>query len=258
MAWYAYCVAEKQAFPELLRHRKPVPLPNLAGIEGNQVFLYPASDLAVVVSEHIASTSPSPEHARDHARVIAGCFGAATVLPFRFGTVFANDELLRRSVRANQRQFLLNLQALQGKSEMHIKLTLDDGCREQMGEVFSSMGAGNRTHLSDLREMAVRQRERQTRARSLSMQLQRMFSPLAQEISCRTLEAGRMQLEVSHLILSRGVERYGNKFATVREQMRDCQLQLSGPWPPYHFVQSLTRSVTTLPATALQPRAISA
>ena len=258
MAWYAYCVAEKQAFPELLRHRKPVPLPSLAGIEGNQVFLYPASDLAVVVSEHIPSTNPSAEHARDHARVIAGCFGSATVLPFRFGTVFANDELLRRSVRANQRQFLSNLQALQGKSEMHMKLTLDDGCREQMREAFSLPATGNRTHLSDLREMAVRQRERQTRARSLSMQLNRMFGPLAEEISCRTLDGGRMQLEVSHLISSRLVERYQNKFATVREQMRDCQLQLSGPWPPYHFVHSLTRSVTPLPAAAALPRAISA
>ena len=52
MAWYAYCISEKQAFPDLLRHRKPVPLEAVTGIAGNQVFLYPASDLAVIVSEH--------------------------------------------------------------------------------------------------------------------------------------------------------------------------------------------------------------
>jgi len=23
--------------------------------------------------------------------------------------------------------------------------------------------------------------------------------------------------------------------------MRECQMQLSGPWPPYHFVHRLTR-----------------
>ncbi len=257
MAWYAYCVAEKQAFPELMRHRKPVPIEKLTGIEGNQVFLYPASDLAIVVSEHTPSTTPQPEHARDHARVIAGCFGLATVLPFRFGTVFANDELLRRSVRSNARQFGANLEALQGKSEMHVKLTIDDCCREQMREAFSMGEGGKPTYLSDLRETAVRQRERQTRARSLSMQLNRMFSPLAEEVSCRTIEAGRLQLEVSHLIPSRLVERYANKFATVREQMPDCRLQLSGPWPPYHFVHSLTRSVAAIPA-AVERRAIPA
>ena len=43
MAWYAYCIGEKQAFPELARHRKPVPLESTLGVSGNQVFLYPAS-----------------------------------------------------------------------------------------------------------------------------------------------------------------------------------------------------------------------
>ncbi len=240
MAWYAYCVTEKQAFPALLHHRKPVPLPSIAGIDGNQVFLYGAGDLAVVVSEYVPSCTSSSEHAKEHARVIGACFQAATVLPFRFGTVFANDELLRRSVRANQRQFLANLATLHGKSEMHMKLTLDDGCREQVRDPFQGI-AGGRTYLSDLRESAIRQKERQTRARALCMQLHRMFSPLAEELSCRRLEPGRMQLDVSHLISSRLVERYQNKFALVREQMRDSRLQLSGPWPPYHFVGSLQR-----------------
>ncbi len=252
MAWYAYCVTEKQAFPELLRHRKPVALPHMTGIEGSQVFLYPASDLAVVVSEHIPSENSSSRHAKDHARVIAACFESASVLPFRFGTVFANDELLRRAVRANQRQFAANLSLLAGKSEMHIKLTLDDCGREQTKDVF-----GGRTHLSDLRESSARQRERQTRARSLAVQINRMFAPLAEEISCRCLESGRMQLDISHLISARLVERYANKFALVREQMRDWEMQLSGPWPPYHFVQNLQRQAST-PVSAVTPRAISA
>ncbi len=258
MAWYAYCVTEKQAFPEMLRHRKPVPLDCVTGIEGNQVFLYPASDFAVLVSEHISSEKPSTQSAREHARVIAECFRHATVLPFRFGTVFANDELLRRSVRSNQRQFASDISLLQGKTEMHLKLTLDDGCREQMREVFANGPHGSRTYLSDLRETATRQRERQTRARSLSVQINRMFSPLAEEISCRRMESGKMQLDVSHLISSRQVERYQNKFLQVREQMKDCQMQLSGPWPPYHFVHSLTRAAAAPAIASQQPRAISA
>ncbi len=256
MAWYAYCVTEKQAFPELLRHRKPVPLESVTGIDGNQVFLYPASDLAVLVSEHIPSENPSQQNAKDHARVIADCFKVSTVLPFRFGTIFANDELLRRSIRSNQRHFLSNLESLHGKCEMHMKLTLEDCCREQLKEMMVAGSAGSPTYLSDLRESATRHRERQTRARSLATQLNRMFSPLAEEISCKRLESGKMQLDVSHLITPRLVERYQNKFQTAREQMRDCQLQLSGPWPPYHFVHSLTRTAAPAPPIVAQPRAI--
>ena len=132
MAWYAYCITEKQAFPELLRHRKPIPLEAVSGIAGNQVFLYPASDLAVIVSEHSPEDNLHERAAVDHARVIADCFKSSTVLPFRFGTVFSDDESLRRSVRSNQRQFLTNIDRLRGKAEMHLKVVLDDCCREQI------------------------------------------------------------------------------------------------------------------------------
>ena len=58
MAWYAYCIAERQAFPELCRHRRPMPLTGVSGLFGNQTFLFPASDLAVIVSEHSPKTLP--------------------------------------------------------------------------------------------------------------------------------------------------------------------------------------------------------
>ena len=51
-----------------------------------------------------------------------------------------------------------------------------------------------------------------------------------------------MVLDIAHLIDRKYVERYQNKFATTSAMMRDCLLQLSGPWPPYHFVHRLTRS----------------
>ncbi len=254
MAWYAYCVTEKQAFPELLRQRKPVPLETITGVEGNQVFLYLASDLAVVVSEHIPPEQTSQQNAKDHACVIADCFKVTTVLPFRFGTVFANDELLRRSMRTNQKQFLASLSQLRGKTEMHIKLTLEDCVGEPVRE-GSGAGRAGRTYLSDMREEASRQRERRARARALSVQLNRMFSPLSEEVRCRQLDSGKMQLDVSHLIATRSVERYQNKYQTAHEQLRDCRLQLCGPWAPYHFVQSSTRSAAIL---AHQSRAASA
>src|SRR3569833_3153171 len=90
MAWYAYCIAERNAFPELCRHRRPMPLTSVSGLFGNQVFLYPASELAVIVSEHSAEDSARMDQgaAKDHARVIAVCFFLFSVLPFRFGTTF--------------------------------------------------------------------------------------------------------------------------------------------------------------------------
>ena len=74
MAWYAYCITERQAFPELLRHRKPIPMEAVTGIQGNQIFLYPASDLAVIVSEYSPSENLTQQSGVEHARVISDCF----------------------------------------------------------------------------------------------------------------------------------------------------------------------------------------
>ncbi|HEY9127889.1 MAG TPA: GvpL/GvpF family gas vesicle protein [Acidobacteriaceae bacterium] len=245
MAWYAYCIGDKQAFPELARHRKPIPLESVTGVSGNQVFLYPASDLAIVVSEHNPSENLNQKAGVDHARVIADIFKQSTVLPFRFGTVFQDDETLRKSIRSNQRQFQGNLERLHGKTEMHLKIYVDNCCKEQVDTVTRHLpleGVG-KEYLSNLRENATRQRERQTRARAVSFQMHRMFNPLDEEISCRMTESGKMLLDIAHLIDRKCVEKYQNKFSTTSAMMRECQMQLSGPWPPYHFVHRLTRGV---------------
>jgi hypothetical protein len=65
---------------------------------------------------------------------------------------------------------------------------------------------------------------------------------LDEEVSCRITEGGKMVLDVAHLIDRKYVERYQNKFASTSAMMRECQMQVSGPWPPYHFVQRLTRA----------------
>ncbi len=239
MAWYAYCIGEKQAFPELARHRKPVPLESVHGVSGNQVFLYPASDLAVIVSEHNPTESLNQKSGVDHARVIADCFKHSTVLPFRFGTIFNDDESLRKSIRSNQRQFLGNIDKLRGKTEMHLKILVDDCCTRELAQL--SQDKVGRGYLTNLRESATRQRERQTRARAVSFQMHRLFAPLDEEVSCRLTETGKMVLDIAHLIDRKYVERYQNKFTTTSAMMRDCQMQLSGPWPPYHFVHRLTR-----------------
>jgi hypothetical protein len=241
MAWYAYCIAERSAFSELARHRRPMPLAGVSGLFGNQTFLFPAADLAVVVSEHLfedAAHLSGPEAqtaARDHARVISGCFARSTVLPFRFGTTFEDDDALRRSVRSNQRHFLANVERLRGKAEMHLKVVVDDICPESRHALQPHQAAGQE-YLSHLRESASRQRERQSRARALSIQMHRMFLPLAEEITCKRTDSGKMLLDIAHLVDKKTVERYQNKYSSASLQLKDCAMQLSGPWPPYHFV----------------------
>jgi hypothetical protein len=81
--------------------------------------------------------------------------------------------------------------------------------------------------------------------------MHRLFQPLDEEVSCRLTDNGKMMLDIAHLIDRKCVERYQNKFVSTCAMMRECQMQVSGPWPPYHFVHRLTRTSHTQPQPAV-------
>jgi hypothetical protein len=234
MAWYAYCIVEQQSLLGAVRARRPFPLNTLQGIGGSQVLGYPSGDFAVIVSPYESATLDQ-KSALDHARVISECFKMSTVLPFKFGTVFDSDEALRRAVRSNRRHFQENVDQLRGKSEMHLKLVVRDGAlREVSGALPASVGI---EYLNKLRERAALDRDRQSKAKTLSVQVHRLFNPLAEEISCKKVDSGGLLIDIAHLIDSKSVEKYQNRYASAARQLKNCELAISGPWPPYHFLR---------------------
>lgn len=242
MAWYAYCITEQQAFHGTTRARRPFPIDNARGIGGAQVFGYPSGDFAVIVSE-FSSGSLTQQSVVEHAKVVSACFDKTTVLPFRFGTVFENDEALRRAVRGNRKQFLASVDKLRGKAEMHLKLVVKEGMvREAMDDVELPQTTGG-AYLTVLRDKAYRQRERQTKARALSVQVHKLFHPLEEEISCRRSDSG-MMLDIAHLIEHKSIEKYQNRFNSAASQLKGVELVISGPWPPYHFMPGKLRTFT--------------
>ena len=94
---------------------------------------------------------------------------------------------------------------------MHLKVLVDDTCP---GNSARNMTVGHE-YLTSLRESASRQRERQSKARALSVQMHRMFLPLAEEITCKRMESGKMLLDIAHLIDNKTVERYQNKYSSA-------------------------------------------
>jgi hypothetical protein len=168
--------------------------------------------------------------------VVSECFKRTTVLPFRFGTVFDTDDALRRAVRLNRKGFLESVAKLKGKAEMHLKLLIKDGSlREALEEIELPATVGSE-YLSKLREKAVRQRERQTKARALSVQVHKIFSPLDQDVSCRKVDSGGMLIDIAHLIDHKKVQKYQNRYQMATRHLPGIEVVMSGPWPPYHFI----------------------
>jgi len=100
-----------------------------------------------------------------------------------------------------------------------------------------------REYLAKLREKASKERERQTKARALSVQVHKLFNPLEEEISCKKVASDGMLIDIAHLIDSKSVEKYQNRYSMAAKQLKNCELQVSGPWPPYHFLPGKLRTV---------------
>src|SRR5215472_3793242 len=244
MAWYAYCLTEQQTLNNGTRARRPFLIEGIQGVNAAPVLGYPSGEFSVVVSEYERNGLPLGEkHVLEHARVVSVCFRSGTVLPLRFGTIFDSDEALRQAVRANRRTFGQSVARLRGKAEMHLKLVVRDGSwRDAMMDVELPDTVGGE-YLIKLREKASRDRERQTKARALSVQVHKMFNPLEEEISCKRVNTDGMLIDIAHLIDSKSVEKYQNRYSSAAKQLKNCELLISGPWPPYHFLPGKLRTV---------------
>src|SRR6201984_354670 len=243
MSWYAYCLTEHQNQTNGTRTRRPFILEGIQGVNGATILSYPSGEFSVIVSEFDRSTANlDDKHVLEHARVVSVCFRQGTVLPFRFGTIFDSDDCLRQAVRSNRRALCESVARLKGKAEMHVKLLVRDGSLKQLQDVTVPDTVGGE-YLSKLREKAMADRERQTKAKAISVQVHRLFNPLEEEISCKRVDTDGMLIDIAHLIDSKSIEKYQNRYARDEKQWKNCEMSVSGPWPPYHFMPGKLRTV---------------
>ncbi len=131
---------------------------------------------------------------------------------------------------------------MRGKSEMHVKIVVKDGTIEE-ATADMPVGVGGE-YLRKLRDRASRERERQTKARALSMQVHKLFCPLEEDVSCKRMDSGNMLIDFAHLIDTNTVAKYQNRYSAATRHFKDCQVTISGPWPPYHFMPGKLRTVS--------------
>src|SRR4029077_15377407 len=134
------------------------------------------------------------------------------------------DEALRRAIRANRKAFTDSVSRLKGKAEMHLKLVVKDGSlREAMNDIELPTSVGGE-YLCRLREKAARHRERQTKARALSVQVNKLFHPLEEDVTCKKVVTGGMLIDIAHLIDHKSVEKYQNRYAGAARRLKNCEL----------------------------------
>ena len=52
-----------------------------------------------------------------------------------------------------------------------------------------------------------------------------------------------MLIDIAHLIDTKHIEKYQNRYSAAAKQLKNCELVVTGPWPPYHFLPEKLRTV---------------
>jgi hypothetical protein len=125
---------------------------------------------------------------------------------------------------------------------MHVKVLVRDGALKELRDVQIPDTVGGE-YLAKLREKAMADRERQTRAKALSVQVHRLFNPLEEEVSCKRVDTDGILIDIAHLIDTKSIEKYQNRCNSAVKQLKNCEISVSGPWPPYHFLPGKLRTV---------------
>ncbi|OII67915.1 GvpL/GvpF family gas vesicle protein [Streptomyces sp. CC77] len=203
-----------------------------------------AGALAALVSDAPEDLRPKRRDLLAHQGVLAGAASAGTVLPMRFGCVAEDDDAVLAALRDREEHHLERLRALDGKAEFNVKAAHDedavlhlvlaeDADLRELGRRNQEAGGGSyeeRLALGERVTAAVQQRAERDAAL-----VRRALEPTA--VECRPGPEGTGGLaNLSFLVDGEGAEALTTATETFRERHRHVVLRVTGPLPPYSFV----------------------
>jgi hypothetical protein len=188
--------------------------------------------------------SPGPEGletlaaaAHAHDANLAWLAGETTVLPLPLGTVLLDDDVVIDLLRTHGTQLRGELERFEGYAEWAVRVHLLDA-PDAGDEAARSADSGSEY----LRRRSVALEEKQTRWRTREALATRMHERLgagaaeADVVVSRPLEdVAPPLLHGVYLLAERAVPELERTVEELRAEHADAVIEMTGPWPPYHF-----------------------
>ncbi|MFE9611134.1 GvpL/GvpF family gas vesicle protein [Streptomyces sp. NPDC006012] len=237
MSTYVYCIGHRGlAVPE-----------GLAGVGDPPpaVRVVTEGDLAAVVSDAPLRLRPSGNDLRAHQTVVHESAVSGPVLPMSFGGVSADDAAVTAALAEYAEQFIERLHALDGRAEYHVKaahlaesvlhrvLAGHPEIRALLDENRGARrdGQQQRMRLGELVAGAVKAREAED-----ARQVRHALVPLTEAVSVGP-ENTAWLVNISFLVGRTSVEEFLSAVERVRKQNPHLDIRITGPLPPYSFVE---------------------
>jgi Gas vesicle synthesis protein GvpL/GvpF len=230
MKLYAYCITRTASQPSSAA----------TGMFDRETYAITAGELSAFVSD-VAEEAVviNKQSVLTHQQVVGSLLDQTTPLPFRFGTVVSEAELM--SYLESRRQALLEKLALvDGCVEMSIKIIWQKSALETPAKTdLAESGTGNSAGTEFLRKKSAElagNRQLIEQANDIAAWLERCLGSAVRDMRMSVSPSRRLVLAADCLVPRVGRDSYQSAVAAARSERPDLHFLTSGPWAPYSFV----------------------
>lgn len=191
-----------------------------------------AARVAALASPWDGAAAVGEAELLDHHRRIQAIFERVPCLPARFGSLFADDDVLRARLAAREASLVEQLALVGTRCELAITCAWRDG---GTGAAVAPVPASGRAYLERGRARARTQAERERRAQEI---VGRLLAELALEpafIQHRTCPRPAVALSMSALVMREVIDEVRARIERLGAQLPDVTTIVQGPWAPYTF-----------------------
>jgi Gas vesicle synthesis protein GvpL/GvpF len=233
MSYLVYCVFSS---------RQPESLSPPLGVGGDPVVILCNSDLGAAVSAGSGFQTPNVSRLLAYERVVEYIHGQRSLIPMRYGCVFDERPQIIGFLQERKDEYQSLLDKLDGTVEMGIRILLQDSetGKNRPLTAVARTGKGNcpgTAYLMSRKEYYAAQDGHKDKlhcmAQTLCQRLSGYFVGNREE--CWALSEHTTLLSLQFLMQRVSVAPFAGVVRSIAEELQ-WKLLLSGPWPPYNFV----------------------
>ena len=222
---------------------------NIEGISGSTLYALSFREIAVAVGDFSSSKfAITKELAIDFARVIEQLSQKLTLLPIRFGTFLKSDDDILQLMEDHHDSFYNNLLKVANKAEFGLKVMWDyeKGVEKIKGkseeeevkaETYFTKSTANTNYLLDKIRKHKLEDALLHHVEQLIGEISGHLSIINPDCKFKKMVSKTLILDGVFLVDKNKKDEFVRAVDLLKQQHDDLHLLLTGPWPPYSFVE---------------------
>jgi hypothetical protein len=229
---YVYCLARPGKSQRKESHALP------PGLDGTKIHNVSFRGISVLISDMDPNRiADSIQNATAHQKVVDAALRLTkSVIPCRFGTLFADNGSILRFIEENYAPLDAKLSELEGKIEVSVQAIFHTQVNPD--PISSRQGDTGRSYLLRKKEQSDAVRELEEEADRLSRDINQALSPLWSDVKAHKRSAREsLLLNICYLLAQQNLPALKLAYQEFRDRNPELKLLYTGPWAPYSFAE---------------------